>query len=150
MNLSQNAVYYEWDFGDGNTSTITNPSNIYDEPGIYYITLVAIDEKGCTDTITKRIGIEEEWYIYIPNAFTPDGNRLNNDFRISTVGIKELQIGIYNRWGELIFEAHDKDFVWDGTYGGQIVTDNTYTYKVEFVTNSGREKTIHGHVNALK
>ena len=150
MNLSQNAVDYEWDFGDGNSSTITNPSNTYLEPGLYYITLVAIDEKGCSDTITKPINIEEEWYIYIPNTFTPDGNRLNNDFRVSTVGIEKLQIGIYNRWGELIFEAYDKDFAWDGTYNGVIVTDNTYTYSVQFVTNSGREKKIRGHVNVLK
>lgn len=150
MNLSQNAVDYEWDFGDGNTSTITNPSNTFLDPGIYYITLVAIDDKGCTDTITKPINIEEEWYVYVPNTFTPDGNRSNNDFRVSTVGIRELQIAIYDRWGELIFEAYDKDFVWDGTYGGALVNDGTYTWKIHFITNSGRDKKMYGHVNVLK
>jgi gliding motility-associated-like protein len=150
LNLSQNAVEYEWDFGDGNTDTFTHPSNTYDEPGLYYITLVAIDEKGCTDTITKPINIEEEWYIYVPNTFTPDGDRNNNDFRVVTVGIRELEIQIYNRWGERIFDASDKRFIWDGTYNGTYVNDGTYTYSIDFITNSGRDKTIQGHINVLK
>ena len=150
QNNSINASTYEWTFGDGQNSTLVHPSNTYDDPGIYYITLIAIDDKGCRDTIVKPINIEEEWYIYVPNTFTPDGDRSNNDFRISTVGIKELEIQIYNRWGELIFEAFDPRFIWDGSYNGNIVNDGTYTYKINFVTNSGRDKRLLGHVNVLK
>lgn len=150
INQSQNAVEYEWYFGDGNTSDFTHPSNTYDEPGIYYITLIAIDEKGCTDTIIKPIDIEEEWYIYIPNTFTPDGDRHNNDFRVSTVGISKIEIDIYNRWGEIVFTENTLDFIWDGTYEGVYVQDGTYTYDIDFVTNSGREKAIKGHVNVVK
>lgn len=149
-NQSQNAVSYFWEFGDGNTDTFIHPSNVYDDPGLYYITLIAYDDKGCTDTIVKPINIEEEWYIYIPNTFTPDGDRHNNDFRISTVGVKTLEIDIYNRWGEKIFTANDLHFIWDGTYNGLYVPDGTYTYSVSFVTNSGRDRQIHGHVNVLK
>ena len=149
-NNSTNASNYQWDFGDGNYSTLTHPNNTYDEPGIYYITLIAIDDKGCFDTITKPINIEEEWYIYIPNTFTPDGDRSNNDFRISTVGINEIEIKIYNRWGELIFEAFDPRFIWDGSYNGKTVNDGTYTYKINFLTNSGRNKKILGHLNIIK
>lgn len=150
LNQSLNASTYFWDFGDGNTDTFVHPSNTYDDPGLYYITLVAIDDKGCRDTIVKPINIEEEWYIYIPNTFTPDGDRFNNDFRISTVGIRSLEVDIYNRWGERIFTANDLDFVWDGTYLGVYVPDGTYTYSVQFVTNSGRDRELKGHVNVLK
>ena len=150
QNNSINASTYEWTFGDGQNSTLVHPSNTYDEPGIYYITLIAIDDKGCRDTIVKPINIEEEWYIYVPNTFTPDGDRSNNDFRISTIGIKALEIKIYNRWGELIFEAFDPRFIWDGSYNGNLVNDGTYTYKINFVTNSGRDKRLLGHVNVLK
>lgn len=149
-NESQNAVSYFWEFGDGNTDTFIHPSNTYDDPGLYYITLIAYDDKGCTDTIVKPINIEEEWYIYIPNTFTPDGDRHNNDFSISTVGIRSLDIQIYNRWGEEIFTSSDLDFIWDGTYEGWYVPDGTYTYVVQFVTNSGRDREIHGHINVLK
>ncbi len=150
VNWSQNASTYEWEFGDGNGSTIVNPQNVYDEPGIYYVTLVAIDDKGCTDTITKPILIEEEWYIYIPNTFTPNGDRSNNTFKASTVGISKLTVEIYNRWGELIFSDDEKDFQWDGTFEGEYVPDGTYTYKIDFTTNSGREKNRVGHVNVIK
>jgi len=149
-NQSQNATSYIWDFGDGNGDTFPHPSNTYAEPGNYNITLIAIDDKGCTDTIVKPINIEEEWYIYIPNTFTPDGDRFNNDFHISTVGISALEIQIYNRWGEVIFTSNDLNFQWDGTYLGLYVPDGTYTYSVNFITNSGRDRNIRGHVNVLK
>jgi gliding motility-associated-like protein len=150
LNLSEDAVDYEWYFGDGNTDTFVHPTNTYDEPGMYFITLIATDEKGCTDSIVKPINIEEEWYVYIPNTFTPDGDRNNNDFRASTVGVRSLNVGIYNRWGELIFTSPELNFIWDGTYQGQYVPDGTYTYSIGFITNSGRDKKIRGHVNVLR
>ena len=150
QNNSLNASTYEWTFGDGNNSTLVHPSNTYNKPGMYHITLIATDTKGCIDTIVKPINIEEAWYLYIPNTFTPDGNQFNNDFRISTVGIKAIQIQLYNRWGELIFEAFDPKFIWDGTYNGRIVNNGTYTYKINFTTNSGREQRRLGHINVLK
>ena len=112
--------------------------------------MIAYDEKGCTDTITRTIEIEEEWYIYVPNTFTPDGDRFNNDFRASTIGIQTLGISIFNRWGETVFTSNDLDFIWDGTYEGRYVADGTYSYKIEFLTNSERRKTIVGHVNVLR
>ncbi|MFT5777077.1 MAG: gliding motility-associated-like protein [Crocinitomicaceae bacterium] len=150
QNLTINGATYEWDFGDFNSSTFVHPSNTYSDPGYYVVTLIATDDKGCTDTISKPIDIEEEWYIYVPNTFTPDGNRFNNDFRASTVGIQELSIAIFNRWGQIVFSSNELDFVWDGTYNGNISQDGTYTYKIEFLTNSGRKKMIPGHVNVLR
>lgn len=150
QNLTVNGETYEWDFGNNITSTDVHPSNIYTDPGFYDITLVAFDDKGCTDTITRRIEIEEEWYIYVPNTFTPDGDRFNNDFRASTIGIQTLDISIFNRWGEAIFTSSDLDFIWDGTFNGWYVQDGTYTYKIKFLTNSERQKTIVGHVNVLR
>lgn len=150
QNLTLNGATYEWDFGDFNSSTDVHPSNTYTDPGFYTVTLIATDDKGCKDTIAKPIEIEEEWYIYVPNTFTPDGNRFNNDFRASAVGIQRLSITIYNRWGQTVFTSEDLDFVWDGSYSGQISQDGTFTYKISFLTNSERNKTIVGHVNLLK
>lgn len=149
QNLSVNGVTYLWDFGDNNSSTDVHPRNTYTDPGFYTITLIAYDDKGCTDTISRPIEIEEEWYIYVPNTFTPDGDRFNNDFRISTVGIQTMEISIFNRWGQEIFTSNELDFIWDGTYDGLYVPDGTYTYKIGFLTNSERRKTITGHVNVL-
>ncbi len=150
QNLTQNGITYVWDFGDFNSSTEIHPSNTYTDPGFYTVTLFAYDYLGCGDTISKPIEIEEEWYIYVPNTFTPDGNRFNNDFRASTVGIQRLSIAIFNRWGQVVYTSEDLDFVWDGNFNGTMSTDGTYTYKINFLTNSERQKTILGHVNLLK
>jgi gliding motility-associated-like protein len=145
-----NGSTYVWDFGDNTGSTEVHPNNIYAEPGFYEVTLIAYDDKGCTDTVSRLIEIEEEWYIYVPNTFTPDGNRSNDDFRASTIGIQTLNISIFNRWGEEVFTSDELDFIWDGTFNGWLVQDGVYTYKIGFLTNSERQKTIVGHVNVLK
>ncbi len=150
QNLSQDALTYEWYFGDGNTSTLVHPNNIYDEPGGYVITLIAIDDKGCTDTIAKPINILEAYYVYVPNTFTPDGMRFNNTFWVSTVNVKSLSISIYNRWGQLIFTSEDPKFEWDGTYNGVPVQDGTYTWKLRITPNQGREELMTGHINVLR
>ncbi len=150
QNLTTGGVSYSWTFGDGNTSTQVHPNNTYIDPGTYYITLVATNELGCIDSITKPITIQEEYWVYIPNTFTPDGNMFNNTFEISTINIVDMEVQIFNRWGQLIFESKDMRDNWDGTYDGRLVQDGTYTYKVKYWTNSGIEETLTGHVNVLK
>ena len=150
QNTTVNGDTYEWFFGDGNTSTIVHPNNTYDDPGTYLVTLIATDEKGCTDTISKPISIEEAYYVYVPNTFTPDGLRYNNLFKASTVGVRSLQISIYNRWGELIFTSDELDFFWDGTYKGVLMQDGTYSWKISYITRSGREEKLVGHVNIIR
>ncbi len=150
QNTTVNGDTYQWFFGDGNTSTVVHPNNTYNDPGTYLITLIATDEKGCTDTISKPISIEEAFYVYVPNTFTPDGLRFNNVFKASTVGVKSLQVRIYNRWGELIFTSDEMDFQWDGTYKGVLMQDGTYSWKISYITRSGREEKIVGHVNIIR
>ncbi|WP_165779276.1 choice-of-anchor L domain-containing protein [Brumimicrobium salinarum] len=151
QNLTNNGDSYTWDLGNGSTSTMTHPNNIYEVPGNYNINLIATDQYGCKDTITKPIVILDEVYLYIPNTFTPDGNRANNVFTVEAIGIVELHIKIFNRWGEKIYESHDVDFEWDGRYRNKVVRDGTYVWKIEYRTihdEATRLKT--GHINVLR
>lgn len=150
QNLSVGAESYQWFYGDGNTSTTIVGSNVYENPGTYYVTLVATNQLGCKDTVTKPITIEEEYWIYVPNTFTPDGNRVNNYFSVSTVNIKYLEVMIFNRWGERIFEAYDPFFEWDGTYNGTLVQDGTYIWKIKYVTKGNIEGKLVGHITLMK
>lgn len=150
QNLSVNAYTYEWDFGNGATSTDVHPNNMYAEPGNYQIMLIATDEIGCKDTTWQRITIQEEYYIYIPNTFTLNNDRINDVFKASTLNISDLSIVLYNRWGQKIYAADDVHFQWDGTYNGVIIQDGTYTYKVSYVTRRGIEGKLVGHVNVLR
>ena len=150
QNTSTNASFYSWNFGEGTTSSLVNPINTYYLDSTYYITLIATDNKGCTDTITKPITIKEELYIYIPNTFTPDDDEHNCYFYGSFIGLKSLEISIYNRWGELIFEAADLNFEWDGKYGNTDVQSGAYSWRINYVTIKGQRETISGHVNVIR
>ena len=150
QNTSTNASFYTWSFGEGTTSSLVNPIITYFIDSTYYVTLIVTDNKGCTDTITKPITIKEELYIYIPNTFTPDDDEHNCYFYGSFIGLKSLEISIYNRWGELIFEAADLNFEWDGKYGNTNVQSGTYSWRIDYVTIKGQSETISGHVNVIR
>ena len=150
QNLTSNGFAYEWYFSDGGNSTLVNPTHVFDSSGLYTITLVAIDAKGCVDSITKPVFILEEFYIYIPNTFIPDGDRYNDYFTGSFIGVKWIKMEIFNRWGELLFFSEDQDFKWDGTVNNKRVPDGTYTWKLTYKPNRGVEELMTGHVNVLR
>ncbi len=150
QNLTTNGATYQWDFGDGQSSTLVHPNNTFDEPGIYNIQLIATDLKGCIDSITKPITIQEEYYVFIPNAFTPDKDRNNNYFTASMIGIKEVDVQIFNRWGELIFSANELNFKWDGKYKMSMSPDGIYTYKIKCITDSNIVLNYLGHISLLR
>ena len=150
QNLTIGGNTYEWEFGDGQSSTLVHPNNTYDVPGTYYVTLIATNYLGCKDTITKPITIQEEYWIYVPNTFTPDGNQFNNTFKASMINIKEIEVSIYDRWGLEVFHSTSIRWEWDGTYKDLLVPDGTFTYKIKFTTRSNLNGTILGHVNVLK
>lgn len=149
-NLSSNASTYQWDFGDGNTSTDVHPNNTYIDPGTYIVTLIATDDKGCVDTIRKPIMILEEFYIYVPNTFTPNEDDINEGFSVSMVNIASFKMEIYNRWGQKIVTTNDPYFIWDGTYKGKVVPDGTYSYKISYTARNGMEGKLIGHINVLR
>ena len=150
QNLTSGGNTYEWEFGDGQTSTLVHPNNTYDVPGTYYVTLIATNYLGCKDTMVKPITIQEEYWIYVPNTFTPDGNQFNNTFKASMINIKEIDVNIYDRWGLLVFHSNSIRWEWDGTYKDLLVPDGTYTYKIKYTSRSNISDEIIGHVNVLK
>lgn len=156
VNLSQNAISYHWIFdNDGSESFEVSPEFTYpDNEEDYQVVLVAINDKGCSDTIRKIISIKEQLTYYIPNSFTPDGNEFNQYFLpVFTAGIDEssYRLLIYNRWGEIIFESHDLSIGWDGTYKGQKVQEGVYTWNihVKHKVDDGHENLV-GNVNLLR
>ena len=151
QNLTTNGFVYQWYFGDGGSSEEVHPSHIYDSPGIYQVTLIAEDSKGCIDSITISIHIFREFYIYIPNAFIPNGDRFNEVFSGSFVGVKEISIDIFNRWGERVYHSKDLNFVWDGTYRGKRVQNGTYVWKLTYIPEDQYDREMFtGHVTVLE
>ncbi|PHR44736.1 MAG: hypothetical protein COA32_14050, partial [Fluviicola sp.] len=159
-NSSVGGSTYEWNFGDGESSSSVNPTHTFDtESGEedYEVTLIAISEYGCADTVTAIIPVREELIFYVPNTFTPDGNAYNQTFQpVFTSGFdpQDYTLLIFNRWGEIIFESTNANIGWDGTYGiesNEVVKDGTYVWKIEFKTKYNDERKVEvGHVNILR
>jgi gliding motility-associated-like protein len=154
-NLSTGAVDYDWTFGDfSGTFNAANPTHIYESPGFYLVYLVAYTDFGCSDTVSQSILVEEPIIYYVPNSFTPDDDQFNQFFiPIITQGIDihDYQLLIFNRWGEVLFESNDAKFGWNGTYGGKIVQDGTYIWKLRFKhINKDKREEIYGFVNLIK
>jgi gliding motility-associated-like protein len=156
LNGSIGAATYEWEFGDGNTSNAENPTHTYfsEEENSYIIQLIAYSTLGCPDTAYAVIDMRDELIFYVPNTFTPDGDNYNETFLpIFTSGFDpyDFNLLIFNRWGEVLFESNNHLVGWDGTYGGNIVKDGTYIWKIEFKTKYTDERKVHhGHVNILR
>lgn len=156
-NTSVGATTYEWNFGDGSPSSSTeSPWHVFpsEEPGSYSVELIAYSPLGCSDTANVVISVTEEVIFYVPNTFTPDDDDFNPTFQpVFNSGYDpyDFTLLIFNRWGEIIFESHNADIGWDGTYGGVLVQDGTYTWKIEFkTTTSDERKVVVGHVNMLR
>lgn len=135
-NYSLNATDYTWDFGDSTNSNDENPTHDYDfVQNEYMVTLIASSAGQCPDTAQLLIYVNDILIYYIPNSFTPDGNNFNQTFQpVFTSGFdaEKYEMLIMNRWGEVIFESHDPAEGWDGTYGGKIVQDGIYSWKIVF------------------
>ncbi len=129
VNKSQGANAFRWDFHDGTSTTQYEPQKIYDEPGEYRIMLWGITQNGCADSIEKYINITVKPAIFVPNAFTITHDGLNEMFHVTYYYITELEVAIYNRWGEKIYRSKDKDFRWDGTYMDKDVPEGVYVTK---------------------
>jgi gliding motility-associated-like protein len=154
-NTSTNATSYTWEFGDGNTSAQTNPTHTYvNEPGVYHIILYATNAAGCEDSAVAVVSVIDELIFYVPNTFTPDGDEFNNVFYpvfSSGFDAQNYTLLIFDRWGEVIFESHNVEFGWDGTYIGQLCKEGTYTWKIIVKErNKDKHHEYVGHVNLLK
>lgn len=118
--------------GDGNVYTQMPFEHYYDGYGDYQITQIVTALNECTDTAVQRITVLPESILYIPNAFTPNNDKLNDEFKPVGFGITEYQMLIFDRWGMKIFETAEFDKGWDGKLNGKNCQQDVYVYKIKF------------------
>lgn len=149
-NSSANSINFYWDFGDGQNSTNKNALNSYKDIGQYLVCLIAKDLNNCADTTCKNILVENEWTLYIPNTFTPNGDKTNDLFQAYGTNIKSFNLKVYDRWGKLLFEALDFESKWDGTYKNEIIKNDIYVWKALVTDYKSKQYQLTGHVQVLK
>ena len=140
-----NPVWWHWTFGDRTDSTDTtqNTTHTYlytgtfQDTGKYTATLWIKNKYGCIDSVYETIQITPFWTFYIPNAFTPNNDGVNDGFIPKAVGLREFQMWIFNRWGQELYHCTSLTQPWDGTVhtgpsSGTQCQEDTYVWLVEF------------------
>ncbi|MDZ4664270.1 MAG: gliding motility-associated C-terminal domain-containing protein [Bacteroidota bacterium] len=145
-----------WGFGNG--SIYKNiPNNVltsatYSAPGTYSI-ILTVQKGSCIDRIIKIIQVDIRSKMEIPNVFTPNGDGSNDVFRLIGSGLKEVYIGIYDRWGRKVYELTSEtgNFAWDGKdQTGKSCADGTYFYVIKAIGNDEKEFETKGNVSLFR
>ena len=102
----------------------------YENGGVYNICLYVSTLNGCIDTACRAISVEYAETIYVPNAITLNGDGKNEIFKVYSTGILEIQVEIFNRWGEQIYEYNTVEGGWNGKYNDHFVQEDVYVYRI--------------------
>ncbi len=143
IDLSVNAATWSWDFdndGIADDSYDQYPSYTYETEGIYGIMLVVTSADGCVDTIIKTnlIEVGKRGELFIPTAFSPNGDGVNDLFKVYGNGIKSMEIKVFNGWGFEVFSSTSKADTWDGTNkDGEEQPEGNYAYTFDCVLTNG-------------
>jgi gliding motility-associated-like protein len=154
--LSTLASTWSWEFGDplNSTSGQQNPNFTYTDTGSFPVILWVTTVNGCVDSAMHWVRIDPEFTIYMPNAFTPNGNGLNDEFKPEGFMLDKdnFQMWIFDRWGNMIFYTERYDKGWDGRAndGKDIAQEDVYVWKIVTKDLQGNDKTYVGHVSLIK
>jgi gliding motility-associated-like protein len=150
---SANAVMYTWTPNDGtlNNPNINNP--IATPTVMTTYTVMAVGNNGCIDTASVTIDVAHDDDIFIPSGFTPNGDGLNDVFRVSNSSFFRLvQMSVFNRWGELVYhtETGNNSTGWDGTFKGKIAETGSYNYLIILSKSDGKKQSYKGDLTLIR
>ncbi|GAB4425835.1 MAG: hypothetical protein OHK0039_43680 [Bacteroidia bacterium] len=140
INLSEGAVVYRWDLGiAGAISDATEPSYTY-PPGEYTITLTAYNSFfACPESLSHTLVVIPDGRLFIPNAFSPNGDGDNDFFLLKGEGVVQMELILFNRWGREIYRMNSLDDRWDGiTAQGMVAPEGVYAFVLSAQFNSGQ------------
>lgn len=153
---STGATSVKYIFDDGtikNTRDFNHTFNTNDAKTVSIMQTVK-NEYGCRDSIVKLIRINPAYALYIPNAFTPNDDGLNDGFKAQGIGIADFKMQVFDRWGALVFESNDINDSWDGSINGKGDSETTkqdvYVWKAQVIDVLKQQHSMIGHVTLLK
>jgi gliding motility-associated-like protein len=133
---------------NGSANTMVNPP----ETTTFYLTVE--DAYGCTTTDTVTIWVVdvicEEPYVYVPNAFSPNGDNINDYFNVSTQQANQIYLVVFDRWGEKVFETYDLQTGWDGTFRGKLCDPGVFVYYCEVICYNNAMYSKKGNVTLIR
>ena len=141
---------YLWDFGDGTGSDEVNPIHEYDGLGDYYAQLTVTNPLGCRDSAYTLV--EGPVIVYIPNAFTPNNDGINDAFQVVISDVVYYEINIFNRWGEEVFYSNDPDEAWIGNVkgGDYYAQPGLYNYRLRWKGSRTDAEELSGTIELMR
>lgn len=150
--ISEEFIGWEWSFGDGTASKDKDPIHIFQSPGNFEVTLTAYDIYGCSSVEKNIIQVNKPLeFITIPNAFTPNGDGLNDTFIPKLREVSDFTMDIFNTWGEKMFSTSSIETKsWDGTHQGETSPPGNYLYQITYRSKDGEQFTRTGGVTLIR
>jgi gliding motility-associated-like protein len=137
-------VSHLWEFGDGGTGTNKDPLHTYASPNqqaVYPIRYTAVDSFGCRQTAVKNINVFPSCLLSLPNAFTPNGDGKNDAFRVlNAIKADNLELIIFNRWGQAVFKTSNWKNGWDGNINGERQPTGVYVWLLRYTARDTKRK----------
>lgn len=136
LDMSSGGTSGSWDFGDGSTEPYqpgNNPNHTYQtDTNRYRVQLIIRNDGGCADSAELNICVTDTVLLFVPSAFTPNKNGLNEVFLPTITGAREYQLDIYDRWGAKIFSSNNPNQGWDGMFMGKDCPSGCYAYSLHY------------------
>ena len=121
----------------------------YDENLNIYRVVALRNQNNPIESVSNAVIVEKPYALYSPNAFSPDGDGINDLFKVSGQGMSDFQIEIYNRWGQMVYKSIDLSNGWDGTFKGKNMPTGTYVYKIKTSNYVDEQKLVKSGTVAL-
>ena len=139
-----------WSFGDGTIGEGPEAAHEYLLPGIYEVKALIQDGSGCEATLSQLVEVKKVVSMFVPSAFSPNGDGVNDEFYVGHRLVGNFHIEIFNRWGQLVYESSDPDFRWDGRgVSGQHVREGVYVYRIRAQDLNGMREDRSGTITVL-
>lgn len=145
-----NPVAWNWDFGDGTFGNLQNLSHSYADTGKYQVVLIIENSSGCADTASNYVIVNPDNTLYVPSAFSPNGDGTNNIFKAYGINVSGFEMMIFDRWGVMVFSSKDIEQGWDGSYKGSPLPADVYTVVVYYHDALGARKNIYNRITLLR
>jgi len=141
---------FDWDFGDGASSTEMNPIHDYDGLSDYYAQLTVTNPLGCRDSAYTLV--EGPVLVYIPNAFTPNNDGINDAFQVVISDVVYYELNVFNRWGEQVFYSTDPEEAWIGNMNGgdYYVPAGQYNYRLRWKGSRTDAEELSGTIELMR
>ena len=145
-----NDLSYEWDMGDGTLYQSEHVQHTYLRAGTYTVTLRTY-KKCCYEEKVQTIRIAAcPNKFFVPNAFSPNGDGKNDEWRIAGGTIKKMDVFVYNRWGQQIYSSNSLQFGWNGKLAGTTQPIGTYAYYAQVEFTDGEKKDLNGFIHLVR